>query len=726
MEVISTHLSQVVEAWNSLIKASAQNDKRKKFMNTAKMCSNFYAGAMGFMWDQSFRDEFLGGMPSTSFKLTIAKAFEMVAIMVPNLMWDYPGRTNRPVKRIKLPVEAFGMPDDEYANAMYEQHLQEIERVEAMDKVTCSLMDACLDYIQREQPGGGLMQHSRQAIVEAIVKGRGVLYTEPYRFPGSERTLVRSVYVPVTDLYIDPDSNTANLTDAGWIAIKRRDRWFDLARKFPGIPEERFRQASSGESVESLAVNSDADGKPLQERGMTADVIEWYEIFSKIGVGTRLKRVRSSLHDAFEEVVGDYARICIAPSIPYPLNFPPRVAEMADDELAAEAFSWPVPFWKDGRWPVSLLDFYQIPNNPWPVAPLAMGLGELVFINLMHSCLAERVYQTSRNLMFVNTAIGEEALTAIKNGKFSDIIEINPALEKGIQEFVSWMQMPQIPADAFQMLDMTNQTFERRTGLSPLLYGNTPGDKVFRSAADAQLKQEAAGIRTEDMGRRVEDWQTGIANNERIALGWSTTGEDFRDLFVDDRCVELWDELIAGADPEKYVRQMRTTLEANSIKKPNKNKDNANIQQMSGWMIPMLQWWAELTAQSGTPDVAPLNGYLKAIGTATEQDYEPWMLGQDGMPVPPQPPQPDPMAEAAMQQQVEQQAMMAEQQAASAQQQQEIAASQQSMDQSRQDEMHRVKLQKEIADLEHRAIRNQKAQFDLSMAPKKYEQQGSR
>jgi hypothetical protein len=86
MEVISTHLSQVVEAWKSLIQLSAQNDKRKKFMNTAKMCSNFYAGAMGFMWDQSFRDEFLGGMPSTSFKLTIAKAFEMVAIMVPNLM----------------------------------------------------------------------------------------------------------------------------------------------------------------------------------------------------------------------------------------------------------------------------------------------------------------------------------------------------------------------------------------------------------------------------------------------------------------------------------------------------------------------------------------------------------------------------------------------------------------------------------------------------------------
>ncbi len=87
-------LTQIVEGWRSLIKLAEGHEKRKKFMKTAKMCTHFYAGAMGFMWDDTFRKDFLGSMPSPEFKITIAKGFETVAIMVPNLMWDYPGRVS--------------------------------------------------------------------------------------------------------------------------------------------------------------------------------------------------------------------------------------------------------------------------------------------------------------------------------------------------------------------------------------------------------------------------------------------------------------------------------------------------------------------------------------------------------------------------------------------------------------------------------------------------------
>lgn len=666
MEQVTTHLSQIVAGWRSIIKLSAENEKRKKFMQTAKMCSHFYAGAMGFMWDESFRKTFLGGMPSPEFKLTIAKAFEMVAIMVPNLLWDYPGRISKPVKRIDLPVYVFGDPNDPNAQAAYAAWKNEQEAGKAIDDVACQLMDKYLNYAQREQPGGGLVKASESAIIDAIVKGRGVLRTEPYKFPGSDRTLTRSVYVDVSNLFIDPDSNMADLTDAGWIAIRHVDKWFDVERKFPGITEGALRQYSSGESVESLGMNQSIDDKVHRDRGMTADTIEWYEIFSKIGVGSRLKRVKSSLHEAFEEVVGDYARICIATNVNYPLNFPPKMAEIADDDMARAAFDWPVPYYKDGRWPVSLLDFYSIPNNPWPIAPLAMGLGELVFMNIMHSCLAERVYNTSRNLMFVNPAIGDEAMAAIKNAKFSDIIEMNPQLEKGIRDFVDFLQMPQIPQDAFAMLEMTNQQFERRTGLSPLLYGATPGDKVVRSAADAQMKQEAAGIRTEDMGRKVERWQTDVANNERICAGWCLTGEDVSDLFDDPMAVSLWDELIANADPEKYVRQMRTTLEANSLKKPNKARDVANLQAISGWMIPMLQWYTTLSIQMGTPTVEPLNGFIKAYASTLDQEVDSWELPPLE---PPQQPQPSEEEMAQQQAMMEQQMAMAQQQAMEQQQQ---------------------------------------------------------
>lgn len=660
MEQVSSGLTQVVEAWRGLIKISAENEKRKKFMQTAKMCTYFYAGAMGFMWDETFRKNFLGGMPSPEFKLTIAKAFEMVAIMVPNLLWDYPGRISKPVKRVEIPIEVFGDPNDPNVQGIYQEYSAHQKQNKAMDDVACKLMDTYLNYSQREQPGGGLVKESENAIIDAIVKGRGVMLTEPYRFPGSDKTLTRSRYIDVSNLYIDPDSQSSNLTDAGWIAIRHRDRWFDLERKFPGIVPGSLRDQSTHESLESLGVNQTSDDSIKRNKGMTADTIEWYEIYSKIGVGTRLRRVKSTLHDAFEEVVGDYARICIAPGVNYPLNFPPKLAEMADDDMAREAFDWQVPYWKDGRWPVSLLDFYSIPNNPWPIAPLAMGLGELVFLNIMHSCLAERVYHTSRNLMFVRPEIGDEALAAIKNGSFSAVIEMNPQLQEGIEKFVSFLQMPQIPSDAFSMWTMTMEQFERRTGLSPLLYGSTPDNKVLRSAADAQLKQDAAGIRTEDMGRKVERWQTDIANNERICAGWSVKGEDLIDLFGDENLVGLWNQLISGADPETYVRQMRTTLEANSLKKPNKVRDVNNLQAVSGWMIPMLQWYATLSMQMGEPNFEPLNGFIKAFADSIDQDPENWVLP------PMEPPQPmgpegDPQAEMAMQAQQEQQSQQLQQ-----------------------------------------------------------------
>lgn len=615
MEQTVTGLTQVVEAWRSLIKMSEQNDKRKKFMQTAKMCSHFYAGAMGFMWDEQFRKDFLGNMPSPEFRITIAKAFEMVAIMVPNLMWDYPGRISKPVQRVKLPEKLFGDPE------RYQQYIDELETRQAEDEVACKLMDTYLNYAQREQPGGGLVQESHQAIIDAIVKGRGVLFTEPYRFPGSERTLTRSTYVDIANFYIDPDSCRANLTDAAWIAIRHKDAWYDVAAMFPHVDPEMLRKNAHTETVESVAVNSDPKDRTDREYGLTNDQVVWYEIFSKCGVGTRLKRVKSELHDAFEEVVGDYARICITEGIKYPLNFPPKLSTVADDDMAREAFDWVVPYYKDGRWPVSLLDFYQIPNNPWPIAPLAMALGELVFLNIMTSCLAERVYNTSRNIMLVNPALGEDIIAAIKSAKFSDIVESNNSLDIKLSEMIQFIQFPQIPQDAFAMKESIKGDFEERSGLSPLLYGGTPGNKVMRSAEDSRLKHDAANIRVEDMARKVERFQTDVANLDRICAGWAVKGEDLRELFGDDLCVELWNELIAGADPETYVRMMRTTLEAQSMKKPNKAKDADYLQQANQWLVPVMQMYMQLTG-----DVKPVNGLIRAFAESMDMDPEPWLL----------------------------------------------------------------------------------------------------
>src|SRR4051812_3446619 len=77
VQAAAPQLCQIVANWLRLIKLSGESEHRKGFMKTARMCTHFYCGAMGFMWSDDFRREFLNGLPAPDFKITIAKAFEM-------------------------------------------------------------------------------------------------------------------------------------------------------------------------------------------------------------------------------------------------------------------------------------------------------------------------------------------------------------------------------------------------------------------------------------------------------------------------------------------------------------------------------------------------------------------------------------------------------------------------------------------------------------------------
>ena len=105
---------------------------------------------------------------------------------------------------------------------------------------------------------------------------------------------------------------------------------------------------------------------------------------------------------------------------------------------------------------------------------------------------------------------------------------------------------------------------------------------------------------------------------------------------------QLWDQLITAADPKIWMREMRSRIEANSIRKPNKARENQNMQQMAGFLLPVLQWAAQATG-----DTTPLNNFVDSYGKAIDQETEKWH-------VPPiQPPQPSPEEIAAMEKEQE-------------------------------------------------------------------------
>jgi hypothetical protein len=630
MQNSTTYMSSIVESWIRKIDSSRTSEARKNFFKTAAMCDHFFRGSMGMMWNEDFRREYLANIPAPKFQVTIGKAFEMVAVMGPSIMWDYPGRVIKTDIVKPLPIELFRGDQQRYA-----LYLQDLEQETITNIARNGLMESYLNYSHREQPGGGLIHDSHLAITDAIVKGAGVQWVGSYRFPGSTRVLTKCEYDRIERLYIDPDCSRANLTDAYWCARERVSKYWEVEEMF-GLPPGTLRDKCNAYSRDGLSQATSEADKAARRSGVNdKDLIIWYEVFSKEGIGTRSMKVKPKLDEAFEEVVGDYAYLAIVEGVEYPLNFAPAVANKASDDEVRSRFEWPIPYWTDGRWPFAMLKFYEVPGCPWPLAPLAMGTGELVFLNVIVSCLMERAYKSCGSILAVDQGIEADMLNALKSGDFSGVVEMSPQNQQLITDMIKWIEAPSIDPAVFKIIEEISGMFDRRTGLSDLLYGGHAGGKVSRSSADAQLMHDSAGQRQEWMKRCVEVHQTELADLERIAAGFVVTGEDISPRFGKEAAA-IWDELITEADPEIYVRGMRCSIQANSIQKPNKFKDSQNLQAMAQYALPILQTYWEM---SQGQDPGPLNAFISALGAAADQDTSEWELP----PVqPPQPPQPDP------------------------------------------------------------------------------------
>jgi hypothetical protein len=169
--------------------------------------------------------------------------------------------------------------------------------------------------------------------------------------------------------------------------------------------------------------------------------------------------------------------------------------------------------------------------------------------------------------------------------------------------------------DAWKIVQQIFELFDRRTGLSELMYGQNEGQKVSRTATDVKAKQEKLSIRPDHMSGCVEDWMTQAAGMEKQCAYWSgVSGEDVRPL-VGQVGSQLWDQLIANADPEEVAREMVCTIEANSARKPNKDRDAANAQAMVQVAMPVLDKHADTTT-----DTEPLNNLIEFYGDSIDAD----------------------------------------------------------------------------------------------------------
>ena len=114
--VTKEFLRPVITGWLGAIKKA--DESKKWFNKVADQCEKFYSADMGFMWKEDFRSTFMSGK-APKFKITIAKAFEFVALYGPTLFWTNPTRELRPRDKLKLAPEHF-LDYGQYAEQAFE------------------------------------------------------------------------------------------------------------------------------------------------------------------------------------------------------------------------------------------------------------------------------------------------------------------------------------------------------------------------------------------------------------------------------------------------------------------------------------------------------------------------------------------------------------------------------------------------------------------------------
>jgi len=684
--------------WMKKIKL-AVDFKRGEFQIDADDAMRFFDGPHDFMYrtdyatkSGSFQMSTEDGRPNPTFRMTTNKVAEMVQLFGPYLYHQNPHRQVNPRVHSSIPVQLLMAnvvgPQLEQMQQQFDQSLQQQNMTE---QLRASLMAAYLNYTPNEFD---LKTHSRQAIDECLIKGMGVLWHEVFIPEGSRQRFVRSIYDTVDNLVFDPDMECVR--DCKWIARRRVMPVWEVENRF-GIKPGTIRgnlASTHQQAYDSETSSGDAEYDFYNPKGDTNDLLAFWEVYSRMGVGhlaehpnaTYWHNQQGGPYKEYFEQFGPHVYMAVCEDYPFLLNVPDEVFQMGSREDVFYRLQWPTPFWADPAhpWPFTELEFHPRPRKLYPMSHLKPALGELKFINWAMSFLADKVKNTSRDFIAILKSAGEDLKTAILTGRDLTLLEISKQHGRTINDVIQFLQHPPMNQDIWRVLEQVIYLFEQRTGMTPLLYGESA--RQHRSAEESRIKGEATQTRPQDMANRVEDWMTLAARKEAIAARWHLRPEDVLPI-MGPAHAQVWGRIISSSEVTAVVRELEYRIEAGSIRKPNRERDIANATQAVQVWGPLLTNYAFQTG-----DFSPLNALSAYWAKANDMAPEMFQI----QPPPPQPPQPDPQQEMQMQMEQAQSAQELEQDA----------------------ERHEMEMQKASADLQAKLLLTQldtqQKRFDLA------------
>ena len=592
-------LRPLTQGWMAKIEGALHAPARKRWKEVGSECIMFYNKSAAAMWDGDFTKKFWRGVKAPRFRVTINKAFEYIAVIGPNLIWDTPHRKATPARILEIPPQLI-----ESDPQMYQQLQMMGQMEQGRDQLISRLMEGWLNYTPREMPEGGLEWHNEMAVMDAMLLGHGALWPSIYNFPASDRTLTGCFRKSPEDIIYDADFKTAG--QCKWMALRHVEPHYEVERRFK-LPPNSLKGKASLESSWHFSETQGQAGRATSDRqaGKTNDLVVWYEIWSRLGVGSRMTGMPDFLKTTLEETVGDYAYICVCPDCPYPLNCPSDlIRKGATPEQVRECFEWPVPWWTDKRWPYESLIFYEDPDSPYGVPPLAPALGELKAINAIVSWLVNRTWQSSRQMWAVLGQYYDDMKKVLDEGDDLGVFALPPGAGDDIRKVLQLIEQKEVNGDAWQVLQLLSDAFDKRTGLTEVgAYGTS--NTQSRTAEDVKAKQKAFGIRPEFMQKKVVAWQGRAASMEAMLSWMFVKAKDVTPLFGQGGAT-LWQKFIEDADHEQVVRQMRFQIEAASVRRPNRDRDIENFQEYMGRWLPVMSDYGKTTG-----DFTPVNGAMK-------------------------------------------------------------------------------------------------------------------
>lgn len=591
-------LRALCAAWIAKIKLGMEY-KKKEFQDDADEAMAFFNGPYDWIYKgrNGMMKAFVQGeeaIKPPAFGMTINKAAELVQIYGPALYHRNPYRQATPRRPPDIDLMQLSMLDPNLQMAA-QMMGQQMATDEALDKARSAIMQAQLNYTPNALD---LKTESRWAIDEGIIKGQGILLTEVYNPPSGGIKMIGSFWKSNDDLCVDPDVERQR--EAKWIAIRYTEPYWKVEEEF-GWPQDSLKPAASGESYSQNAeLSADDDGDYIRKRNDSNDVMTYWRVYSRMGLGGRLRGVDGKFRE-WDATFGYNVSLVVAENVPCPLNLPPEVLAVANNEEIKKRLEWPTPYWLDDSWPYTPVSFLDIPRKPWPMSLLKPAMGELYFLNWAYSFLANKVVTASRDFIVIAKGAAEELKNKIINAPNYTIIEIESLLGK-ISDVVQFLQHPDFNPEIYKVIEGVTANFEKRTGLTELVYGMSAAQ--LRSAEEASVKSDQISVRPDDMANKVEDWQSNIGRKEALASRWHLTSVDVKPS-LGEVGAQWWDMLVASSDPLQLMRQIEFRVESGSTRKPNKAKLVADMTQaMQTLMQPLVEQYRM------TGDPAQVNALL--------------------------------------------------------------------------------------------------------------------